>query len=63
MYVCLCNGYTDSEIKTAVRENGVQSADDAYASLGNGFCCGACRECASEIVEAELPHQRILAAE
>lgn len=63
MYVCLCNGYTDSEIKTAVRENGVRSVDEAYASLGNGFCCGACRDCAQDIVANELPHQRVLAAE
>ncbi|MBO6504197.1 MAG: (2Fe-2S)-binding protein [Kordiimonadaceae bacterium] len=63
MYVCLCNGYTDKEIKSAVRENGVKTAEEAYLSLGNGFCCGACTDCAKEIVEAELPNQRVLAAE
>lgn len=63
MYVCLCNGYTDKEIKTAVRENGVQTAEEAYLSLGNGFCCGSCADCANDIVSAELPNQRVLAAE
>ncbi|NVJ70355.1 MAG: (2Fe-2S)-binding protein, partial [Alphaproteobacteria bacterium] len=26
MYVCLCNGYTDREIRSAVREGGVSNA-------------------------------------
>jgi len=63
MYVCVCNGYTDKEIKTAVRENGVKTAEEAYLSLGNGFCCGTCADCANDIVTAELPFQRVLAAE
>ena len=63
MYVCLCNGYTDRDIRAAVREGGVSSAEDAYMSLGNGFCCGACRDCATSVVEEELPSRRLLAAE
>jgi bacterioferritin-associated ferredoxin len=63
MYVCLCNGYTDSEIRTAVREGGVSNAEEAYLSLGNGFCCGACKDCANDLVSEEMPNQRLLAAE
>ncbi|WP_417462284.1 (2Fe-2S)-binding protein [Kordiimonas sp.] len=63
MYVCLCNGYTDREIRSAVREGGVNCVDEAYMSLGNGFCCGACRDCATNLVEEELPNRRVLAAE
>jgi len=63
MYVCLCNGYTDKEIRNAVREGGVSTADEAYMSLGEGFCCGACRDCANDLVAEELPNRRILAAE
>lgn len=63
MYVCLCNGYTDSQIRSAVREGGVTTAEEAYMSLGSGFCCGACKECAKDVVSEELPNQRVLAAE
>ncbi|TNE64298.1 MAG: hypothetical protein EP335_07470 [Alphaproteobacteria bacterium] len=63
MYVCLCNGYTDRDIRNAVREGGVRTAEEAYLSLGNGFCCGACQDCACQLVEEELPNQRLLAAE
>ncbi len=63
MYVCLCNGYTDRDIRSAVRQGGVHTAEDAYLSLGNGFCCGQCRDCANNLVEEELPNQRVLAAE
>ena len=63
MYVCVCNGYTDGEIRNAVREGGVNTAEEAYPSLGNGFCCGTCKDCASDLVAAELPNRRILAAE
>lgn len=63
MYVCLCNGYTDKQIRGAVREGGVSTAEEAYLALGNGFCCGSCVDCASDLVEKELPNQRVLAAE
>lgn len=63
MYVCLCNGYTDKQIRGAVREGGVSTAEEAYLSLGNGFCCGACEDCANDVVSEELPNRRILAAE
>jgi len=63
MYVCICNGYTDKQIRGVVREGGVHSAEDAYQALGNGFCCGACEDCANDLIADELPNQRVLAAE
>ena len=63
MYVCICNGYTDKQIKSTVRQGGVQDAEETYQALGNGFCCGACRDCAEKIVADELPNQTLMAAE
>ncbi|WP_308911222.1 (2Fe-2S)-binding protein [Pseudokordiimonas caeni] len=63
MYVCLCNGYTDKDIRQAVSAGGVQCADDAYKALGGSFCCGCCRDCANEILDEELPKVSYLAAE
>ena len=50
MYVCLCNGYRESEIRE-VAESGVRCAQEVYLTLGNGPCCGTCLECAQEIVD------------
>lgn len=63
MYVCICNGYTDKDIRTAVQNGGVANAEEAYLSLGSGFCCGACKDCANDLVSEELPKSVLLAAE
>ena len=63
MYVCLCNGYKDKDIRAQVRSGGVETADEVYQALGNGFCCGSCRDCAEEIVTEELPRRTMVAAE
>lgn len=51
MYVCLCNGYRDEEIREVARE-GLQCAREVYYALGNGPCCGACLDCAQDIVDS-----------
>ncbi|CAN0603949.1 unnamed protein product, partial [Ectocarpus sp. 12 AP-2014] len=43
MYVCLCNGYRDSEISEAAR-GGERCAKRAYFAMGNGPRCGQCLE-------------------
>ena len=63
MFVCLCNGYRDTDIRKAVHEGGVSCADDAYQALGSGFCCGACKDFAEDIVSEELPKRVMIAAE
>ena len=50
MYVCLCNGYRDAEIRE-IAASGVRCAREAYAALGNGPCCGTCLPCAQDIVD------------
>lgn len=77
MYVCLCNGYRDAEIRE-VAESGVRCVQEVYLTLGNGPCCGSCLDYAQDIVDsvhggvpatsAEEPHARdddvlLLAAE
>lgn len=52
MIVCVCNGISDRDVKTAIK-NGASSVEDLGASLGVGTCCGCCREtCADMIAEA-----------
>lgn len=52
MYVCICNGYRESELRTVAREGAV-TAEDAYLSLGEGPCCGRCLPYAQEVVDSE----------
>lgn len=41
MYVCLCRGITDQDIKDAV-ENGASSYRELREQLDLGTCCGRC---------------------
>ena len=52
MYVCLCNGYRESELRELARR-GFSDAEDAYLALGDGPCCGSCVDVAQTIMDAE----------
>ena len=52
MYVCLCNGYRDSELRDLARR-GFTVAEDAYRALGDGPCCGQCVAFAQGILDEE----------
>ena len=41
MYVCLCRGITDQDIKDAVA-NGAESYREIRDLLDRGTCCGRC---------------------
>lgn len=43
MYVCNCNGLTESEVESAIR-SGVSQWDDVHEFYGCQPCCGQC-EC------------------
>lgn len=43
MYVCNCNGITDTEVKEAVR-SGAEKWDDVHTYFDCAPCCGKC-EC------------------
>ena len=51
MYVCLCLGITDRDIKQAVREQGVGNMRQLRESLGVGGQCGKCVQMAQAIVD------------
>jgi len=56
MYVCICKGITDTQIRAAV-EDGASSVRDVRNTLGVGSQCGRCGELASEIVRQSLHPQ------
>ncbi len=65
MIVCLCNGFTDRDIKRVAQEGGVVDGEEAYAALGGTFCCGSCRCMADALVEDNVttPAPVLMAAE
>lgn len=48
MYVCICNGVTDSHIRKAVDE-GVQSFRELSMATGCSRTCGRCSDMAQDI--------------
>ncbi|QOW22369.1 bacterioferritin-associated ferredoxin [Novilysobacter avium] len=50
MYVCICNGITDHEIRQAA-EAGCDSMAELTMRTGAGSCCGSCVDMASEILD------------
>lgn len=54
MYVCLCKGITDTQIREAVAA-GETSYSSLRKSLGLASQCGRCSVTAREIFRAELP--------
>ena len=49
MYVCLCNGITDTQIRAAIQE-GASSFKDVRKSLGVASQCGKCGILTREIL-------------
>ncbi|MGV8942235.1 MAG: (2Fe-2S)-binding protein [Lysobacter sp.] len=51
MYVCICNGVTDHDIRQAA-EAGCKSMAELTMRTGAGACCGSCVDMASGLLEA-----------
>jgi bacterioferritin-associated ferredoxin len=54
MYVCLCMGVSDGEIKDAIRE-GACSVHEVMECTGAGTGCGSCRSTIHELVSRSTP--------
>lgn len=52
MYVCLCKGITDSQIRQAIEEGGASSIKDLRRSLGVATQCGKCSCFTKEMLRA-----------
>jgi len=51
MYVCICNGYRESEIEQTARAGGLTCPLKVYQALGSGPCCGTCLPMAQDIID------------
>ena len=52
MYVCLCNGFTDRDVKSAIAD-GAQCVANIYDSLGAPPQCAKCSIHIREIIREE----------
>jgi len=53
MYVCICNGHRDRDIRRAAR-TGLRCARAIYSHLGKPARCGRCLDLAARVIEEEL---------
>lgn len=53
MYVCLCNGITESQIRDAVGD-GARTLSELNLCLGVASCCGRCADCAQQVLHESL---------
>ena len=49
MYVCICNGITDRDIRRAA-DDGCRDLTELTMRTGCGSSCGSCRELAGDIL-------------
>ncbi|MBX9631312.1 MAG: bacterioferritin-associated ferredoxin [Burkholderiales bacterium] len=58
MYVCMCHGITDRQIREAVSE-GVGSMRELRAELGVASSCGCCAEYAKQLLDETLTGSQV----
>jgi bacterioferritin-associated ferredoxin len=50
MYVCLCHGVTDNDIRQVVRSEGVCTMRELSRQTGVATQCGKCGRCARQVL-------------
>jgi bacterioferritin-associated ferredoxin len=54
MYVCLCHGIRDRELREAVLVRGVDTFEALQACTGVSTCCRTCEPTAREVLDEAL---------
>ncbi|WP_260293819.1 bacterioferritin-associated ferredoxin [Sedimenticola hydrogenitrophicus] len=53
MYVCICHGITDKDIRAAAH-NGANSMEALSEQLNVATCCGRCADCARAVLHEAI---------
>ncbi|MBB1086967.1 (2Fe-2S)-binding protein [Lysobacter sp. SG-8] len=56
MYVCICNGVTDQDIRQAA-EAGCGSVSELTMRTGAGANCGSCLDIAAQMLDSHRPRE------
>lgn len=59
MYICVCQGITDTQIKKAVSERGVTDMRQLGDALGVAKQCGKCSQIAQSIMDQAIVDERL----
>lgn len=59
MYVCVCKGVTDSQIKNAIN-SGICTRRQLFHCFGVGGDCGKCNKYVKELLDDHLQQQPIM---
>jgi bacterioferritin-associated ferredoxin len=51
MYICICNGHRDRDIRSKAAETGLRCARAIYTHLGKPPRCGRCLDLAAQVIE------------
>lgn len=51
MYVCICNGHRDHDIRSKAAETGLRCARAIYSQLGKPARCGRCLDLAAQVID------------
>ncbi len=54
MYVCVCNGITDRDVRCAIREKGACSVGGVHRCMGTAPMCGKCSVQIRDMVAKEM---------
>ncbi|OFC72223.1 bacterioferritin-associated ferredoxin [Alteromonas confluentis] len=54
MFVCMCYGVTDKDIKNAVEQDGVGNIRELRQQLDLGNQCGKCIQMAQQIIDSTI---------
>ncbi len=54
MFVCMCYGVTDKDIRQAVENNGAGNMRELRKQLDVGSQCGKCIQMAQQIIDATI---------
>jgi bacterioferritin-associated ferredoxin len=54
MFICICNGVTESQVRRAI-EDGACTVHDLRACLGVAAGCGSCADFAASLISQAQP--------
>ena len=60
VFICICHGITDRDIRTCAEE-GACTVRDLERCLGVGSSCGRCKPAAKEILKEAAPSAKLAA--
>ena len=61
MYVCLCNGISDRQIREVV-DRGAASLPEVQCYLPVANCCGCCEDTAQQVIQYQIDSANLPAA-